>query len=129
MRTYREILKPGRGEGGYILGMVMIYFIVFTLIGFSLLKMGGLERLAASSSYHKTRAFYHAEGGIHRSLWLANKVSRTAASYSDSTVTVVFDSVNLEIKATGLSAQKKDLIKVTLTKSGGRYNIAAWEEL
>jgi len=87
--------------------------------------MGGLERLQTSKYSQKEKAFYHAAGGIHKGLWLANKVSNLAATYSDATVSVVYDSVGFILTATGQAPNAQKKIRATLTN----LRISNWEEL
>jgi hypothetical protein len=49
---------------------------------------------------------------------LLNKVSKSAATFSNDTVSVVFDSVSLVMKATGIVGTVQDSIKVVLQSSG-----------
>ncbi len=115
-------LKIVADQRGYILGLVMIFFVVFSIMGLGFIKMGGLERLQTYKYSQKEKAFYHAAGGIHKGLWLANKVSAAAATFSDSTVSVVYDSVSFILTATGQAAGVQKTIQVTVTTSN-------WEEL
>ena len=119
MQKFRKTFKIFKNQNGYILGMVMVFFVVFTILGLGFIKMSGFEKLAVSRQYHKTRAFYHADGGIHKGIWLLNNVSKAAATFSDATVSVTYDSVNLIMKATGSSGGRQDSLKVTLQASGG----------
>lgn len=119
LRRFCGWFDSGIQEDGYILGMVMVFFVVFTILGLAFLKMSGFEKLAVSRQYHKTRAFYHADGGIHKGIWLLNNVSKAAATFSDATVSVSYDSVNLIMKAIGSSGGRQDSLKVTLQASGG----------
>ena len=106
----------------------MIFFIVFTLLGLAFIKMGGFERLHVSKYYHRTKAFYYADGGIHKGMWLLNHVSKAAATFSESNVTVVYDSVNLVMTTTGTASNVQDSIKVTIIDDG-TFKINRWEEL
>ena len=97
----------------------MIFFVVFSMMGLAFVKMASHESVQATYSYDRVRAFYNAEAGIHRGLWLANKVSTAAATFSDATVSVVFDSAGLKLTATGIAGSILDSIRVTLNSSGG----------
>ncbi len=118
-------LKIVAEQRGYILGLVMIFFVVFSIMGLGFIHMGGLERLQTSKYSQKEKAFYHAAGGIHKGLWLANKVSNLAATYSDATVSVVYDSVGFILTATGQAGGAQKKIRATLTN----LRISNWEEL
>jgi len=110
--------KNDKRENGYILGLVMIFFVVFSIMGLAFIKMAGHERLHSFNYYNRVKAYHHASAGIYKSLWLLNKVSAAAGSFSDATVTVVYDSENLEIVATGKSGNIEKTIKVTLEYFG-----------
>jgi len=112
---------------GYILGMVMVFFVVFSIMGLTFIKMGTFEGIAGSNNYDKVKAFYNAQAGIHRGLWLANKVSKAAATFSDATVSVVYDSVNHKMTAASQSGSITDSILVTT--SSGTIAISNWDEL
>jgi hypothetical protein len=96
----------------------MIFFVVFTIMGLGFIKMGSNERVHALNDYRKEKAYYYAHHGIHKGLWLANKVSAAAATFSNDTVSVVFDSVGLVMTANGIVGAVQDSIKVTLQSSG-----------
>jgi len=119
--------KTASDERGYVLGMVMIFFIVFTILGLSFIKMAGFERLHASNYYMKTKAFYRAEAGIYKGLWRLNRISAAAASFADSTVTVVFDSTLEEMIAVGTAGRFLDSIRVSIVEDTS-FIIKTWEE-
>jgi len=60
------------------------------------------------------KAFYNSENGIYKGLYLLNKVSKAAATFSNDSVIVAFDSTNLTITAEGISGSVHDSIKVYL---------------
>lgn len=113
---------------GYILGLVMIFFVVFTMLGLAFIKMGGFERLHVSKYHHRTRAFYLADGGIHKGMWLLNNVSKVAATFSNDSVNVTYDSLNLIMKSVGISGGVQDSIKAVIVNQG-TFKIDSWEEL
>lgn len=115
-------------ESGYVLGLVMIFFVVFTILGLAFIKMQGFERLHVFNYDQKSQAFYYADGGIHKGVWLLNTVSKAAATFSDATVTVVYDSVTMEFVSTGISGGALDSIKVSVVEDG-IFKISSWEEL
>jgi len=98
--------------------MVMVFFVIFSMMGLAFLKMASHENIQALNNYHRVQALYNAEAGIHKGLWLANKVSPAAATFADGTVSVVYDSVNLTLTAIGTSGSMQDSIRVTLYQSG-----------
>ena len=103
-----------KDQSGFILGLVMVFFVVFTIMGLGFMEMSFHERVRSLTNYDKMRAFYAAQAGIHRGIWLAWKVSKAEATYSEPTVSVVYDSVNQVITATGLAGSVSDSIRVSL---------------
>ncbi|KAA3657641.1 MAG: hypothetical protein DWQ10_12865 [Calditrichaeota bacterium] len=101
-------------EDGYVLGLVLVFFLIFSMIGLTLLKMAGDESVFAANYYHKVKAFYLAEQGIQRGVWLVNNVSSDAATYSNENVDVKFDENELTLTATGYSGQVQKTIRATL---------------
>ena len=110
----RHIQKILKEQNGYILGMVMIFFLVFTLLGLAFLRMAGDERIHVHNYQDHLKAFYNAEKGIYKGLYLLNKVSKAAATFSNDSVIVAYDSTNLTMTAEGISGSVRDSIKVYL---------------
>jgi Tfp pilus assembly protein PilX len=110
----RHIHKVLKEQNGYILGLVMIFFLVFTLLGLAFLRMAGDERIHVHNYQDHLKAFYNAEHGIYKGLYLLNKVSKAAATFSNDSVIVAYDSTNLTITAEGISGSVHDSIKVYL---------------
>ena len=117
VKSGRQIII--KDQRGYILGLVMVFFVVFSIIGLSFIKMGSNERIHAFKDYHKEKAYYYAHSGIHKGLWRVSKISNAAGTFSDATVNVVYDSVSLTMTATGTSGNVQDSIRVTLRSTGG----------
>lgn len=113
-------------QRGYILGLVLISFVIFTIMGLAFINMSSFERLHVLDYYEKVKAFYHAEAGIQKGLWLVNRVSAAAATFSDSTVSVVYDSVNLVMTATGQAGNAQKIIQVTLQSSSSGWPYAGF---
>ncbi len=121
-------LKMVDDQHGYILGLVMIFFIIFTIMGLAFVKMGSFESLHALNHYQRVKAYYHAESGIHKGLWLLNDVSAAAATFSNDTVSAVYDSVNFILTSTGTVGNVNKTIKVTLSVTPS-IQVLNWEEL
>lgn len=113
-RTRSRLLIFCPNEQGYILGMVLIFFLIFSIMGLGFIKMASLEAVQVANYHDRVRALYNAEGGIHKAMFLLNQSSAAAATFSDSTVMVSYDSVNHIMKATGLAGHIQDSIKVTV---------------
>jgi len=57
--------EAGRSsEKGIVLVAVVVFTLIFTLLGFSLLSMANSEIVMARKDINKTKAFYLAEGGL-----------------------------------------------------------------
>ena len=110
----RHIHKVLKEQNGYILGLVMIFFFVFTLLGLAFLRMAGDERIHVHKYQDHLKAFYNAENGIYKGLYLLNKVSKAAATFSNDSVIVAYDSTNLTMTAQGISGTVHDSVKVYL---------------
>lgn len=110
----RHIQKILKEQNGYILGMVMIFFLVFTLLGLAFLRMAGDERIHVHNYQDHLKAFYNAENGIYKGLYLLNIVSKAAATFSNDSVIVAYDSTNLTMTSEGISGSVRDSIKVYL---------------
>jgi len=111
--------KPGsdhlfKSEDGFVVGIVMIFFLVFTTIGLSALKTGGFEKLHAARYYHKSKAFYRAEAGLHIAIFRLNHVSPAAAAFSNERMHVYFDSSASRLTAVGFSGSVTDTLFLTV---------------
>lgn len=118
----------GKKQAGYVLGMVMIFFIIFTILGLSFIKMAGYEQIHAANYLLKTKAFYQAEAGIHTGMWRLNHVSKAAATFTDSTISVAFDSTTNKMVAVGTAGTVQDSIQVTIFEDV-TFKFQTWKEL
>ncbi|MFQ5707760.1 MAG: hypothetical protein ACE5HO_09945 [bacterium] len=115
-------------QAGYILGLVLVFFVIFTILGLSFIRLGGYEQLQAVQALNKANAFYNAESGIQKGLWLLNRVSTGQASYSDATVTVVFDSANQTLTAVGQSGNASSTIQVAVDQDNPFRHIISYQD-
>jgi len=119
--------QKNKRETGYVLGLVMIFFVIFSIIGLSFVKMGGFEQLHTVNYYMKTKAFYQAEAGLNKGMWLLNHVSKAAATFTDSTFSVIYDSTKNEMLSIGTAGSFQDSIQIAVTKDG-IFKIQTWKE-
>ncbi len=112
----------GMDEKGYVLGLVMVFFIIFSLMGLAFVKMGSHESIQAFNDYQRTRAFYYAEAGIHEGVWRVNHISNAAGTFSNSTVSVVFDSVSMVLTATGTAGSFQDSVRAIVQRASSNVN-------
>lgn len=101
-------------QAGFILGLVLVFFAIFTIIGVAFIQLSGDERIETRKHYQRIKAFYLAEGGIQRTLWVMNRVSPAKASYSNDSVSVVYDAAKKIITATGQAGSAKRVVRVML---------------
>ncbi len=104
-------------QQGTILGLVLIFFAIFTMLGLTMISIGGFELLNTSKHANKIKAFYNAEAGIHKALWRLNKVSAAAATYSDASVKVNYNAGLKQITAVGSAKGALKTIIVTLDEA------------
>lgn len=120
-----------RNETGSVLGLVLIYFVIFTILGMAFINIGGFEMMSTSRYYDRVRALYRAESGVHKSVWRLNKVAASSASFSDSTVSVVYKPARKQLTAVGKAGNVRKTVLVTLTNTGPlapAYTISDWRE-
>ncbi len=61
---YEEFIMKNRK--GYLLPIAIILVLISTVMGMSILYLGGNQQITAMKRYHKEEAFYIAEAGINR---------------------------------------------------------------
>lgn len=100
-------------QDGFTLGLVLVFFLIFTIIGYSYIQLSALEGFHVINYYEKVKAFYYAESGINKGLWLLNQVSIEQVTFSDSTVSVVYDTTNKAMVATGMAGNANYSIRIS----------------
>lgn len=63
---------PGN-EKGSILAITTGFVLIFTILGFSSIHMSGLENMTAEKQISESKAFWLAEAGIQKTLWVLDK--------------------------------------------------------
>jgi Tfp pilus assembly protein PilX len=109
-----EKKKLLQDESGYILGLVMVFFVVFSMLGLAIMQTGWHERLHGLKNSQRAQAFAYAEGGIYEGLWRLNKASKAAATFSDAHVSVTYDSVGLVMISSCTVGSVSKTIQVTV---------------
>lgn len=113
--TNKQRSLPGsERESGFVLGLVLIFFLIFTIIGFAFIGLARHEQLQVRKHYARLRAQYFAEGGLHRALWRLNRLSANQVAFSDDNLTVVFDREANQITATGKFGNARFRIKISV---------------
>jgi Tfp pilus assembly protein PilX len=111
MDVFRNIIKS---EDGSILGMVMIFFLVLTIIGTAFLSMAAQEGKLSIRSVQRTHALASAESGINIGLWRINQGPDSQGTFSNSSMSVTYDSVAQILTSTGASASASKTVSVEL---------------
>ena len=57
-------IKLNQNKTGTILGLTLVYMIVFTLLGYGLLTLASFDKLEASRAIERSQAFWIAEAGL-----------------------------------------------------------------
>ena len=111
MGAFRNIIKS---EDGSILGMVLIFFLVLTIIGTAFLSLAAQEGKLSIRSVQRTQAFASAESGINIGLWRLNHGPDSQGTFSNGSISVTYDSVAQILTSTGTSATVSKTVSVEL---------------
>ena len=111
MKNMTEIIKS---ENGSVLGMVLIFFLVMTIIGIALLTMASQEAVLFEKQLDKAKAFRMAESGIDIALWRINSGSNYLGTFSNDSISVTYDSTSMVLNSTGTSGSHQQTLSVNL---------------
>ena len=111
MGAFRNIIKS---EDGSILGMVLIFFLILTIIGTAFLSMAAQEGKLSTRSVQRTKALASAESGINIGLWRLNQGPDSQGTFSNGSMSVTYDSVAQILTSTGTSATVSKTVSVDL---------------
>jgi len=124
MDVFRNIIKS---EDGSILGMVMIFFLILTIIGTAFLSMAAQEGKLSTRSVQRTRALASAESGINIGLWRLNHGPDSQGTFSNSSMSVTYDSVAQILTSTGTSVSVSKTVSVELWRDHPFNHIVAYK--
>ncbi|MFA4839333.1 MAG: pilus assembly PilX N-terminal domain-containing protein [Candidatus Neomarinimicrobiota bacterium] len=110
----KRLMTKIKSEDGSILGMVLVFFLILTIVGTAFLTLASQESMLSAKQYHRTRAFYRAESGLNIALWRINHGADGFGTFSTDTVTVEFDTVTNILRATGTSGSAERTLQVNL---------------
>lgn len=99
----RNLLKSEKGSA---LATVLIFFLIVTIIGSSLLSMATQEITFSRQSIHKTQAQYYAESGLSIAIWRMNQGADYLAAFSTGFTSVAIDTNNFILTATGTAGNQ-----------------------
>ncbi|MCK4716001.1 MAG: pilus assembly PilX N-terminal domain-containing protein [Candidatus Marinimicrobia bacterium] len=124
MDVFRNIIKS---EDGSILGMVMIFFLVLTIIGTAFLSMAAQEGKLSTRSVQRTQALASAECGINIGLWRINRGPDSQGTFSNGSMSVTYDSLAMVLTSTGTSVSASKTVSVELWKNHPFNHIVAYK--
>ena len=110
----KRLLSKIKSEDGSILGMVMVFFLILTIVGTAFLTIASQESMLSAKQYHRTRAFYRAESGLNVALWRINQGADGYGTFSTDSVTVEFDTLTHILSAVGNSGSASRTLQVEL---------------
>lgn len=82
--------KIVKTEEGSILGIAMIYFVIFSITGMGMLAFAAYFRLDTQDQSHSYTNKYAIESAVNVALWRANSGSDSLANYEDNGVTATY---------------------------------------
>ncbi len=124
MDVFRNIIKS---EDGSIMGMVLIFFFVLTIIGTAFLSMASQEGKLSIRSVQRTQALASAESGINIGLWRLNHGPDFQGTFSNGSMSVTYDSVARILTSTGTSVSVSKTVSVELWKDHPFNHIVAYK--
>jgi len=125
MSAFRNFIKS---ENGSILGMVMIFFLVLTIIGTAFLSMAAQEGKLSTRSVQRTQALASAECGINIGLWRINRGPDSQGTFSNGSMSVTYDSLAMVLTSTGTSVSASKTVSVELWEDHSFNHILTFGE-
>ena len=124
MDVFKNIIKS---EDGSILGMVMIFFLILTIIGTAFLSMAAQEGKLSIQNVQRTQALASAESGINIGLWRLNHGPDSQGTFSNGSMSVTYDSVAQILTSTGTSATVSKTVSVELWRDNPFNHIVSYQ--
>ncbi|MFA4907179.1 MAG: pilus assembly PilX N-terminal domain-containing protein [archaeon] len=123
----KRLMTKIKSEDGSILGMVLVFFLILTIVGTAFLTLASQESMLSAKQYHRTRAFYRAESGLNIALWRINHGADNFGTFSTDTVTVEFDTLTNILSATGTSGTAERTLQVSLFQDHPFNHIVSYQ--
>jgi len=114
-------------ENGSVLGMVLIFFLVLTITGTAFLSLSALEGQSGVRQIQRHRAFFLAESGLSIGFWRLNHGADHLCNFSDEQMTVLYDSSNQTLTATGMVGQVTRTVRVNVFEDYPFNHIVAYQ--
>lgn len=116
-------------QSGGVLIMVMVFFLVFTIIGTAYLSLAALEGRSSIAQYQRTRAFLLAESALNLSLWRINHGPDYLGTFSNDSLAAVYDSTTYILTGTGFAGNATRQLQVQLFKDHPFNHIVSYQTL
>jgi hypothetical protein len=94
-------LRIRSDQSGSALVMVMIFFLIFTVIGTAYLSLSALEASSSVAQVQRARSFIFAESALSQSLWRLNHGSDLLGTFDQDSLTAIYDSTTYLLTAEG----------------------------
>ncbi len=107
-----------KSESGTILGIALVYFLVFSITGLGVIALSGSDRVRTENSVRKTMNYHHAESLISQSLWRVSISGASNGNISGESGTATLDSTTNTLT---IVTAKDDTLTVT-TVSDNPFN-------
>jgi Tfp pilus assembly protein PilX len=101
-------------QSGSALVMVMIFFLIFTVVGTAYLSLSALEASSSVAQVQRTRAFILAESALCQSLWRINHGNDLLGTFNQDSLIADYDSLSYLLTAEGNSGNTTCQLKIQL---------------
>lgn len=122
-------LSSYKSEEGSILGMVLIFFVILTIVGTAFLSMASQEVMLSRRWVLRVQAMGLAEGGINIGLWRINHGPDLCGTFSNSFMSVTYDSLSMTLTSNGTSGNVSKTVSVELYKDHPFNHVVAYNTL
>lgn len=114
-------------QSGSVLVLIMIFFLVFTIIGIGYLSLAALEGRVSQAQVQRMQAFIRAENALNIGLWRINHGSDQEGTFDYDSLAADYDSSLLVLKGYGTSGNHTCSLAVQLFKDHPFNHIVAYQ--
>jgi len=101
-------------QSGGALVMVMIFFLIFTIIGTAYLSLSALEVSSSVTHVQHARAFIFAESALNLSLWRLNHGGYVSGTFNQDSLVALYDSTSNLLAAEGNTGKTTCQLEILL---------------
>jgi len=101
-------------QSGGALVMVMIFFLIFTIIGTAYLSLSALEVSSSVTHVQRARAFILAESALNKSLWRINHGGVLFGTFDQDSLVAIYDSTSNLLTAEGNAGKTTCQLEILL---------------